>query len=155
MTDRDEHLEAQLRARPLPGLSDEARRRLLADLASATMAAPSGAVMDGVGPAETVAPVAEGIRESDVPPITTITLQRARQMKRIAKFAVASTILAALGTLIGWIAIGGGVKLGAPDRPIFWYKPTGAEKYRVFYADLSVKDMAADDVKKLPEAKTK
>ena len=51
--------------------------------------------------------------------------------------------------------VGGGVKLGTPDRPIFWYKPTGADKYRVIYADLSVKDMAPDDVKKLPEAKAK
>ena len=50
---------------------------------------------------------------------------------------------------------GGGVKLGTPDRPILWYKPTGAEKYRVIYADLSVKDMAPGDVKKLPEAKAK
>jgi hypothetical protein len=48
--------------------------------------------------------------------------------------------------------VGGGVKLGTPDRPIFWYKPTGAEKYRVIYADLSVKELAPDDVKKLPEA---
>lgn len=48
--------------------------------------------------------------------------------------------------------VGGGVKLGTPDRPIFWYKPTGAEKYRVIYADLSVKDMSTDDLKKLPEA---
>jgi hypothetical protein len=47
------------------------------------------------------------------------------------------------------------VKLDTPDRPIFWYKPTGAEKYRVIYADLSVKDMTPDDVKKLPEAKAK
>ncbi len=47
------------------------------------------------------------------------------------------------------------VKLGTPDQPIFWYKPTGAEKYRVIYADLSVKDMAPDDVKKLPEATAK
>ena len=47
------------------------------------------------------------------------------------------------------------VKLGTPDRPILWYKPTGADKYRVIYADLSVKDMAPDDVKKLPEAKAK
>ncbi len=46
------------------------------------------------------------------------------------------------------------VKLGTPDRPIFWYKPTGSDKYRVIYADLSVKDMTPDDVKKLPEAKT-
>ncbi|MGA2034411.1 MAG: hypothetical protein ABSG68_19370 [Thermoguttaceae bacterium] len=52
MTERDEQLESQLRARPLRGLSDEARRRLLADLASVTMdnalpsAALTGAVMD-------------------------------------------------------------------------------------------------------------
>jgi hypothetical protein len=47
------------------------------------------------------------------------------------------------------------VKLGTPDRPIFWYKPTGADKYRVIYADMSVKEMTPDDVKKLPEAKSK
>ncbi len=47
------------------------------------------------------------------------------------------------------------VKLGTPDRPIFWYKPTGADEYRVIYADLSVKDMAPDDVEKLPEATAK
>jgi outer membrane lipoprotein-sorting protein len=49
--------------------------------------------------------------------------------------------------------VGAGVKLGTPDRPILWYKPTGAEKYRVIYADLSVKELAPDDVKKLPEAR--
>ena len=47
------------------------------------------------------------------------------------------------------------VKLGTPDRPIFWYKPTGAEKYRAIYADLSIKELTADDVKKLPEARPK
>ena len=36
MTNGDEQLEAQLRARRLPGLSDEARHRLLADLAAVT-----------------------------------------------------------------------------------------------------------------------
>lgn len=36
MTDNDEQLEARLRARPLPGLTDEATHRLLADLASVT-----------------------------------------------------------------------------------------------------------------------
>lgn len=44
------------------------------------------------------------------------------------------------------------VKLGAPDRPILWYKPTGSDSYRVIYADLSVKEMTPDEVKKLPEA---
>ena len=51
--------------------------------------------------------------------------------------------------------VGGGVKLGTPDRPILWYRPTGTDKYRVICADLSVKDMAPDDVKKLPEARPK
>jgi outer membrane lipoprotein-sorting protein len=35
---------------------------------------------------------------------------------------------------------GKGVKRDQPDRPIFWYKPEGGEKYRVIYADLSVKE---------------
>lgn len=47
--------------------------------------------------------------------------------------------------------VGSGVKLGAPDRPILWYKPTGDEKYRVIYADLSVKEIASDEAKKLTE----
>jgi hypothetical protein len=50
---------------------------------------------------------------------------------------------------------GKGVKLGTPDRPIFWYKPTGSEKYRVIYADLSVKEASADEVKKFDEAMAK
>jgi len=47
------------------------------------------------------------------------------------------------------------VKLGTPDRPIFWYKPTGADKYRVIYADFSVKELTPEEVKKLPEAQPK
>jgi outer membrane lipoprotein-sorting protein len=46
---------------------------------------------------------------------------------------------------------GKGVKLGTPDRPIVWYKPTGAAKYRVIYADLSVKELAPEEVRQLPE----
>jgi hypothetical protein len=38
---------------------------------------------------------------------------------------------------------GKGVKLGAADRPIFWYHPKGAKNYRVIYADLSVREAAA------------
>jgi outer membrane lipoprotein-sorting protein len=42
------------------------------------------------------------------------------------------------------------VKLNTPDRPIFWYKPTDSEKYRVVYADLSVQDVAPEDLPKEP-----
>jgi outer membrane lipoprotein-sorting protein len=45
------------------------------------------------------------------------------------------------------------VQMGTPDRAILWYKPTGASKYRVIYADLSIKEMVPDDVQKLPDAK--
>ena len=35
---------------------------------------------------------------------------------------------------------GKGVKLGTADKPIFWYRPKDAKKYRVIYADLSVRE---------------
>ncbi|MGD0516208.1 MAG: hypothetical protein ABSA26_01615 [Thermoguttaceae bacterium] len=45
---------------------------------------------------------------------------------------------------------GKGVKLGAADRPIFWYRPKDSKKYRVIYADLSVRD--ADTPPSVPNA---
>jgi len=35
---------------------------------------------------------------------------------------------------------GKGVSLGAAATPIFWYRPKDAQKFRVIYADLSVRD---------------
>ncbi|MGW8256151.1 MAG: zf-HC2 domain-containing protein [Thermoguttaceae bacterium] len=35
---------------------------------------------------------------------------------------------------------GKGVKLGAINTPIFWYRPKHSKKYRVIYADLSVRE---------------
>jgi hypothetical protein len=35
---------------------------------------------------------------------------------------------------------GKGVKRGAADRPIFWYRPKDTKKYRVIYADLSIRE---------------
>jgi hypothetical protein len=35
---------------------------------------------------------------------------------------------------------GRGVKRGAKDRPIFWYRPKGEKTYRVLYADLTLRD---------------
>jgi hypothetical protein len=48
--------------------------------------------------------------------------------------------------------VGGGVKLGTPDCPILWYKPTGADKYHVIYADLSVKELSAEEAQALSTA---
>jgi len=43
---------------------------------------------------------------------------------------------------------GRGVKLGDAEKAIFWYRPKGSETYRVIYGDLSVKDVAPQDLPK-------
>lgn len=43
---------------------------------------------------------------------------------------------------------GKGVKLGDADKAIFWYRPDGAEAYRVIYGDLSVKEVSEENLPK-------
>jgi len=43
---------------------------------------------------------------------------------------------------------GNGVKVGEADKAIFWYRPEGAETYRVIYGDLSVKDVTPENLPK-------
>ena len=43
---------------------------------------------------------------------------------------------------------GAGVKLGDADKAIFWYRQKDAKTYRVIYGDLSVKDVAPEDLPK-------
>ena len=43
---------------------------------------------------------------------------------------------------------GKGMKLGDAEKAIFWYRPEGAEKYRVIYGDLSVKDVSKENLPK-------
>lgn len=45
---------------------------------------------------------------------------------------------------------GKGVSLGSPGTPIFWYRPKDAKKYRVIYANLSVRE--ADTPPSVPDA---
>ena len=47
-----------------------------------------------------------------------------------------------------WHYAGKGVKLGDAEKAIFWYKPKDSETYRVIYGDLSVKDVAAENLPK-------
>jgi len=47
-----------------------------------------------------------------------------------------------------WHYAGKGVELGDGDTPIFWYQPKGSEIWRVIYGDLTVKDVAPEN---LPE----
>lgn len=47
-----------------------------------------------------------------------------------------------------WRYTGEDVKFGDANTAIFWYRPEGSETYHVIYGDLSVKDVAAEN---LPE----
>ena len=45
-----------------------------------------------------------------------------------------------------WRYAGKGVKLGDGDTPIFWYQSEGSDTYRVIYGDLSIQDVARQDL---------
>ncbi|KPL24608.1 MAG: hypothetical protein AMJ75_03120 [Phycisphaerae bacterium SM1_79] len=47
-----------------------------------------------------------------------------------------------------WHYAGAGVKLGEADKAIFWYLPKDSQTYRVIYGDLTVKDIAPEDLPK-------
>jgi len=47
-----------------------------------------------------------------------------------------------------WKYTGAGVKLGDAAKAIFWYQPQGSQTYRVIYGDLSVKDVAQENLPK-------
>jgi hypothetical protein len=47
-----------------------------------------------------------------------------------------------------WRYAGENVSYGDADTAIFWYRPEGAETYRVIYGDLSVEDTATEDLPK-------
>ena len=49
-----------------------------------------------------------------------------------------------------WHYAGAGVRLGDKDAAVCWYAPKDSETYRVVYGDLSVKDVAPEDLPKTP-----
>jgi outer membrane lipoprotein-sorting protein len=81
----------------------------------------------------------------------------AAQLKLAAVLDLSSKLGGAFGVLLSLQPendmhyAGKDVKLGTPNRPIFWYKPKKDGDYQVLYADLTVKEVAAKDVPKAPE----
>jgi outer membrane lipoprotein-sorting protein len=45
-----------------------------------------------------------------------------------------------------WQYAGENVQFGDAETPIFWYKPAGSQMYRIIYGDLTVKDVAPEDL---------
>ena len=64
-------------------------------------------ILDRVAFAKTIAHATEAAPEADVVS-PTIAMKRTINMQRIARFAVAATILAALGIFVSWTIIGSG-----------------------------------------------
>ena len=65
-------------------------------------------------------------------------MQKRERVHRGVRFA---NLLARLGD---WRYVGAGVKLGDIAKPVCWYKPEGADKYRVIYGDLRIEDVAEE-----------
>ncbi|UCD28454.1 MAG: hypothetical protein JSV03_15440 [Planctomycetota bacterium] len=70
------------------------------------------------------------------------------QIKRVMKVARSWLFIRTLKAESDWHYAGNGVRLGEANKAIFWYRPVGSETYRIIYGDLSIKDVAADE---LPE----
>jgi hypothetical protein len=49
-----------------------------------------------------------------------------------------------------WQYVGEDVRLGDATRAVCWWKPAGSKTYRVIYGDLSVRDIAPEDLPKVP-----
>ena len=45
-----------------------------------------------------------------------------------------------------WHYVGKNIELGDAEQPIFWYKPKNSETYRVIYGDLSIKNVAPENL---------
>ncbi|MFH1719511.1 MAG: hypothetical protein ABIF19_19340 [Planctomycetota bacterium] len=69
-------------------------------------------------------------------------LQHTMQMTRAIMFVMKLPVES------NWRYAGENVEYGDAETPIFWYQPAGSQTYRVIYGDLSVKDVAPENLPK-------
>ena len=70
------------------------------------------------------------------------------RLEHVMQMTRGLTFLLNLHTESNWRYAGEDVKFGDADTAIFWYRPKGSETYRVIYGDLSVKDVAPENLPK-------
>ncbi|MHC4476101.1 MAG: hypothetical protein ACYTEL_10675 [Planctomycetota bacterium] len=75
-----------------------------------------------------------------------VTLQDEQKLELAMKMGPGFIFFQLLKAENDWHYLGSDVKLGDGESPICYYRPTGSETYRVIYGDLSVKDVAAEDL---------
>jgi hypothetical protein len=70
------------------------------------------------------------------------------QMQHAMKMARGMVFITSLPAESNWNYAGENIKFGDAQTPIFWYQSTGSQTYRIIYGDLSVKDVAPEDLPK-------
>lgn len=61
------------------------------------------------------------------------------------------TFVHALPDECDWHYAGKGVTTADGDAPVFWYRPTGSDTYRVMYGDFEIEECLPDDVPEAPQ----
>lgn len=67
-------------------------------------------------------------------------------LKHVMKMTRGLMFVTYLPAESNWRYAGENVQYGDTNTPIFWYRPTGSQTYRVIYGDLNVKDVAPEDL---------
>ena len=75
-------------------------------------------------------------------------LQQEEKLKLALKLGPGFIFFNLLKAENDWHYVGNGVKLGDAESEVCWYRPDGSETYRVIYGDLSVKDVAPENLPK-------
>jgi hypothetical protein len=110
--------------------------------------ATDGEFPDGFGPAAIAKYVATYVTQLGIANDKGPSKEQMQEVMRIGRgFQFALTIPAASDAHYA----GAGAKQGDADRAILWYKPVDSTKYRVIYADFSVKE--SDTAPQVPNAK--
>ncbi len=86
----------------------------------------------------------------DVPKMRELASQHSQEQNREygLKMARGFIFFKLLKAENDWHYVGKNVKLGDSESPVCWYRPEGSETYRVIYGDLSVKDVAPENLPK-------
>ncbi len=103
-------------------------------------------ILDGVFPRDLTGPVyVEDVNKNRE---KFVKLQDKEKIELAMKLQPGFIFVQLLKTENDWHYVGGSVKLGDAESPVCWYRPTDSETYRVIYGDLSVKDVAPEDLPK-------
>jgi len=70
------------------------------------------------------------------------------KLQQAAKLSRGITFVMMMRPENDWQYTGKGVKLGNAEKAICWYRPQGSETYRVIYGNLSVKEVAPENLPK-------